>query len=312
MNNKLRLKLRDWVNFIPFLFNRATNKPPGYRCPPLPRGEYRKVGYGATSWSIGTIKQLVGCLKLGRNQGDGTKTLIPGRTLRWQRLVGFLSGLLIVVALAWHKPASAQISQAKIVEILGGNQAYIQNKPAKVNAVATLGQTVSTKQTRVNLLFNNNAGVRLGQNSALTVGSRCVRLRSGRSVVSGAQGCVGSITAVTRGTVYLMELDENEQAQVKVLQGEVALSERYNLWNPQPVLLRQGQGINISPEGVLGTVIDLSKAEIENIITGDLFKGFDIEIPGIDKLEEVLNEQFPQIEVPDVLRDNLPSIPNPF
>ncbi|MEQ9371416.1 MAG: hypothetical protein RIG63_20675 [Coleofasciculus chthonoplastes F3-SA18-01] len=253
-------------------------------------------------------------IKLAGNHGEQTKTLTPGRTLRWQSLVSFISGLLIVIALGWHNPpASAQrISQAKIVEILGGNQAYIQNKPAQVNAVATLGQTVSTKQARVNLLFNNNAGVRLGQNSALTVGSRCVRLRSGRSVVSGAQGCVGSITAVTRGTVYLMELDENEQAQVKVLQGEVALSERYNLWNPQPILLRQGQGINISPEGVLGTVIDLSKAEIEKIFTGALFEGFNIEIPGIDKLEEVLNEQFPQIEIPDVLRDNLPSIPNPF
>ncbi|WP_446398090.1 hypothetical protein [Coleofasciculus sp. E1-EBD-02] len=260
------------------------------------------------------ILSLTQRVKLGGNHGESTKTLMPGSTLRWQSLVSFISGLLIVMALGWHNPpASAQrISQAKIVEILGGNQAYIQNKPAKVNAVATLGQTVSTKQARVNLLFNNNAGVRLGQNSALTVGSRCVRLRSGRSVVSGAQGCVGSITAVTRGTVYLMELDENEQAQVKVLQGEVALSERYNLWNPQPVLLRQGQGINISPEGVLGTVIDLSKDEIEKIVTGALFEGFDIEIPGIDKLEEVLNEQFPQIEIPDVLRDNVPSIPNPF
>ncbi|MFP4121086.1 hypothetical protein [Coleofasciculus sp.] len=260
------------------------------------------------------ILSLTQRVKLGGNHGETTKTLMPGRRLRRQSLVSFISGLLIVMALGWYNPpASAQrISQAKIVEILGENQAYIQNKPAKVNAVATLGQTVSTKQARVNLLFNNNAGVRLGQNSALTVGSRCVRLRSGRSVVSGAQGCVGSITAVTRGTVYLMELDENEQAQVKVLQGEVALSERYNLWNPQPVLLRQGQGINISPEGVLGTVIDLSKAEIEEIVTGALFKGFDIQLPGIDKLEEVLNEQFPQIEVPDVLRDNLPSIPNPF
>ncbi|MEQ8384320.1 MAG: hypothetical protein RH949_18365 [Coleofasciculus sp. A1-SPW-01] len=260
------------------------------------------------------ILSLTQRVKLAGNHGETTKTLTPGRRLRWQSLVSFISGLLIVIALGWHNPpASAQrISQAKIVEILGGNQAYIQNKPAQVNAVATLGQTVSTKQARVNLLFNNNAGVRLGQNSALTVGSRCVRLRSGRSVVSGAQGCVGSITAVTRGTVYLMELDDNEQAQVKVLQGEVALSERYNLWNPQPVLLRQGQGINISPEGVLGTVIDLSKDEIEKIVTGALFEGFDIEIPGIDKLEEVLNEQFPQIEIPDVLRDNVPSIPNPF
>lgn len=260
------------------------------------------------------ILSLTQRAKLAGNHGEPTKTLMPGRRLRWQSLVSFISGLLIVMALGWYNPpASAQrISQAKIVEILGGNQAYIQNKPAKVNAVATLGQTVSTKQARVNLLFNNNAGVRLGQNSALTVGSRCVRLRSGRSVVSGAQGCVGSITAVTRGTVYLMEVDDNEQAQVKVLQGEVALSERYNLWNPQPVLLRQGQGINISPEGVLGTVIDLSKDEIEKIVTGALFEGFDIQIPGIDKLEEVLNEQFPQIEIPDVLRDNVPSIPNPF
>ena len=260
------------------------------------------------------ILGLIQGVKLAGDHGNPTKTLRLWRRWRWQGLVGFLSGLFIVVALGWHNaPASAQISQAKIVEILGGNQAYIQNRPANVNAVATLGQTVSTKQARINLLFNNNAGVRLGENSALTVGSRCVRLRSGRTVVSGAQGCVGSITAVTRGTIYLMELDENEQAQVKVLQGEVEVSERYNRLESQPVLLRQGQGINISPEGVLGTVIDLSKAEIEEIITGSLFQGFDIELPGIDKLEDILNEPLRQLDgIPDGLRDNVPSIPNPF
>lgn len=241
------------------------------------------------------------------------RTSFPLKKNVWPLVLGFVCSLCLVLVFGWrHTPAVAQISQATVVEILDGNQVFIQNQPAQVNAVASLGQTVSTRRSRANLVFNNNAGVRLGQNSALTVGSRCVQLRSGRTVVSGAQGCVGSVTAVTRGTIYLMELDEMGRAQIKVLEGEVEVSERFNNLDSEIVQLSQGQKVDISPEGILGTIAQLSEDEIQEIVSGVLFRGFNTELPGINKLKDVLNNQFPKIELPDVLQRGIPSVPNLF
>ncbi|HAX89943.1 MAG TPA: hypothetical protein DCY91_27815 [Cyanobacteria bacterium UBA11370] len=235
-----------------------------------------------------------------------------GRKNGWQLLLSFVCGLCLVWAFGWqHTPAMAQITQARIAEILDGNQVYIQNQPARVNAVAGVGKTVSTKQSRANLLFNNNAGVRLGQNSALTVGSQCVQLRGGRTIVSGTRGCVGSVTAVTRGTVYVMEMDENGQAQIKLLEGEIELS---NQQNPdiEPVLLSPGEKIDISSNGILGTILELSQAEVEDILNGNLFEGFEEELPGMDKLREVLKDKFPNISLPSIPLVEPPIIRPPF
>ncbi|HBB34508.1 MAG TPA: hypothetical protein DDZ80_26655 [Cyanobacteria bacterium UBA8803] len=236
------------------------------------------------------------------------RLLLPSRKKFWQLVLGFISGLCLVLVCGWQQlPVVAQITQATITEILDGNQVFIQNKPVRVNAVARLGQTISTKQSRANLVFSNRAGVRLGQNSALTIGSRCVQLQSGRTVVSGTRGCVGSITAVTRGTIYLMEKDENNQAQIKLLEGEIEVTPQDRL-EPEPVLLRPGQKIDIGPDGALGAVEQLSQDEVKDILNGVLFEGFDVELPGMNKLKDALNDLFPDIELPGILRPRLPRI----
>lgn len=227
-------------------------------------------------------------------------------------MLSFICGLCLVLAFGWqHTPAMAQITQARIAEILDGNQVYIQNQPARVNSVAGVGKTVSTKQSRANLLFNNNAGVRLGQNSALTVGSQCVQLRGGRTIVSGTRGCVGSVTAVTRGTVYVMEMDEKGQAQIKLLEGEIELTNEQNP-NIEPVLLSPGEKIDIAANGILGTILELSQAEVEDILNGNLFEGFQEELPGMDKLREVLKQKFPNISLPGIPTVEPPRIRPPF
>lgn len=224
-------------------------------------------------------------------------------------LLGFVCGLCLILVLGWQQtPAVAQITQAKIVEILDGNQVYIQNRIAGVNAVASVGKTVSTKQARTNILFNNNAGVRLGQNSALTVGSQCVQLRGGTVVVSGTRGCLGSITAVTRGTVYLIEMHKDGHSDIALLEGEIELTkeDRQNL---EPVVLNPGEKIEINAEGILGTVEQLSQSEVEDILKGSLFNGFQVELPGMDQLRAALQDKFPDISLPSI--PNIPEVNPP-
>jgi len=171
-------------------------------------------------------------------------------------------------------PALGQaIKQAKIIEILDSDQVFIQNAKARKNAIARLGQQVRTGQARAGLNFNNRATVRLGRNSSLIVGSQCVRLNSGRIAISGTRGCIGSVVAVTRGTIYTLEVMETGQGQVIVLEGEIELS---NLEIPDtpPVVVRPAQKVAIGPNGEIGTVEPLSLQELENIRKGQLFEGY--------------------------------------
>ncbi|MEQ9485834.1 hypothetical protein [Coleofasciculus sp. F4-SAH-05] len=197
-------------------------------------------------------------------------------------LLRFVSSLCLILVFGLQQtPAVAQVTQAKVVEILGGNHVYIQNQPVQINAIATLGQTITTKQARVNLQFNNDAGVRLGQNSAITVGSRCARVRNGKALVYGIQGCVNSIVATTRGTVYLMELNEMGQGQIKVISGAIELRKRYSFLSSESVGVNRGEKIDIHSDGDLAESRCFSREEIEQIIQGELFEGFQTEISGL-------------------------------
>ena len=60
--NKKKLRptetlLRETLVILAPLFNHATNTPPATAVPPRHRGDYRGVGYGATSWRIGISDQ---------------------------------------------------------------------------------------------------------------------------------------------------------------------------------------------------------------------------------------------------------------
>ncbi|MDX2253906.1 MAG: FecR family protein [Pseudanabaenaceae cyanobacterium bins.39] len=127
-------------------------------------------------------------------------------------------------------PASAQSTQAKVQEILDGNQVFIQNKRANINDVATQRQQVRTGASRASLQFNTGAVARLSSNSVLNIG-QCARLRRGTILINGAvNACSASITTGVRGTTYLLEVDESGNQQVKVLEGEVIVKR-----NAQPI-----------------------------------------------------------------------------
>ncbi|HAG84075.1 MAG TPA: hypothetical protein DCL61_23710 [Cyanobacteria bacterium UBA12227] len=201
----------------------------------------------------------------------------------------FLVSLFLVVAISLSNlPSIAQqVTRATIIEILDSDQVFIQNTKAKKNDVAQLEQQVRTAQARAGLQFNNNAAIRLGRNSSVIVGSQCVQLRGGQAVIAGGvRGCIGSVIAITRGTIYTLEVDDQGEGKIQVLEGEVEISD---LENPDFQLLRlsAGQRVVISPSGQVGAITPMSEAEVEATLTGQLFQGFEIPIPGNDQLPDV-------------------------
>ncbi len=139
-----------------------------------------------------------------------------------KRLALFFTGLCIfALAAPQLAPASAQSTQATVQEILDGNQVFIQNQRASLNAVAKQEQQVRTGNSRTALLFNTGAVARLSANSVLKIG-QCARLKRGTILINGAvNACSSGITTGVRGTTYLLEVDELGNQQVKVLEGEV-------------------------------------------------------------------------------------------
>jgi hypothetical protein len=145
---------------------------------------------------------------------------LPAPLSRFLKLI-----LLFAIGLCLSSiPLYAQtVNEAKIKEIIDGNQVFIQNQQAKVNDVAKQRQRVRTGDARAELVFNTGVTARLAKNSLLTVG-QCARLQQGTLLVNGAiNGCTASIVAAVRGTTYVLEVDESGKQEVKVLEGEVAV-----------------------------------------------------------------------------------------
>ena len=96
---------------------------------------------------------------------------------------------------------------ATVQEILDGNQLYIDQKQAKVNARASAPQLVSTKDSRGQLLFSGGAAGRLNRFSLLKLGSSCFLMEKGQILVSGKQnGCTRSARMDSR-TAELLQGD---------------------------------------------------------------------------------------------------------
>ena len=149
-----------------------------------------------------------------------------------QKRLTFFGVSLCLVSLSTLSisPASAQVTQAKVQEILDGNQVFIQNKRAALNDVARQRQQVRTGNSRASLVFNTGAVARLSANSVLQIG-QCAQLRRGTILINGAvNACSSSITAGVRGTTYLLEVDESGNQQITVLEGEVSVKR-----NSQPL-----------------------------------------------------------------------------
>lgn len=243
---------------------------------------------------------------------------------RWQKqrlrllLSGFLLSFCLIILGTWLHPAQAQINQATVTEVLDGNQVFIQGRQARVNSTAGSGQQVSTGSSRAGLRFNNGAAGRLRPNTSLVIG-QCIQIQQGGIVASGpTNACAGSVRAATRGTTFLMEVDEDGNFGCKVLEGSVAMTSIDPQYPDQSsheseLILEEGKKVSISKEGEIGQPEAITLEEIQSILTGGLFAGFTDQLPGGGNLQRALQELFPGIPLPNLGLPNLgiPSLPIP-
>lgn len=267
--------------------------------------------------------------------------IIGGRRF-WRIGLCLLSGLCLTIAIATVRlPAIAQITQAEITEILDGTEVTIDSQPAKINDIARFGQQVRTGNSRVGLVFDNGAAVRLGPNSSLKIGE-CLELQQGQGVFGGpAEGCTSAVVAGVQGTIYILEQEQQSQQEsdreseqgikvidiqqeiekkieseieseiepeigsegikqrIKVIEGEVALSQRDKPEVSEAVSIKQGEKVAIVNDRV-GEVERLQPWEFGDILTGILFKGFIGQLPGQEKLQGVCKDLFPTFVCPNV------------
>jgi hypothetical protein len=202
----------------------------------------------------------------------------------------FLCGLAGAIALTFSPVQAQQVTQATVVEILDSDQVYIQNRKAETNSQVQRGEQVRTGSARVGLRLNNNAGIRLGHNSSLILGDRCVQINRGQVLIGGpARGCIGSVVAVTRGTLYLMEQNEHNLGRVTVLEGAISISNPDDPSRP-PLIVRERESVTIIPQGILGAIEKLSVQQFDNLVQqlDNLLQDFRVPIPGLDAFNALL------------------------
>jgi len=150
--------------------------------------------------------------------------IVSHRIRLWRLSLGFLAALVLALGFGGaQSPAPAMISTAIIQEILDSDEVFIETEKAEVEAVANFQQTISTEAARAGLLFSNGAAGRLAPNSKVTIG-QCIELEQGSILAVGpANGCASGFEIGVEGTVYVLEIDAQGSAQVKVLEGSVVV-----------------------------------------------------------------------------------------
>jgi len=135
--------------------------------------------------------------------------------------------------------------QAQIKNIIQGNEVFINKNPARINQVATSGQTVSTGNSRTELLFDRTAIGFLGQSSAITLGSSCYRLQSGKVLINGGQAaCFGSKVLGIRGTTYVLSALSDDTYTLSVLHGEAVIGSEGEIPNQDINILATYPSVN--------------------------------------------------------------------
>jgi hypothetical protein len=120
-------------------------------------------------------------------------------------------------------PAPVKAAEAATVrEILDGNQLFIDARQAKVNQTALTPQEITTQNSRGQLEFRSGAAARINRFTQLRLGKSCFLLAKGQVLVSGKQsGCTKSLRLSSRGTNYLISLNDDGTVDVIVLEGTV-------------------------------------------------------------------------------------------
>ncbi|MEA5472355.1 hypothetical protein [Spirulina sp. 06S082] len=238
-----------------------------------------------------------------------------------QIMGGILASFGIIIYSALRPiPAIAQINQAIVQEIVKSdenaeeNGVFIDEDLAEVDAIALLKQKIVTQAASTSLLFSNGAMGRLGPQSSVIVG-QCIEVQQGLLLASGpANGCTATFEIGVEGTVYVMEVNAAGETQIKVLEGELKVKltkeeSETTEETPQEIAIKAGEKIAITPSGLFGQVAELLQSDVENILNGALFKGFNSPLLGTSALQESLENLYPDIDIPRLPRFGIPTTP---
>jgi hypothetical protein len=193
-------------------------------------------------------------------------------------------------ALAGPKP------DARVQEILDGNELYIDQKQAKVNQLAYKPELISTKQSRGSIAFSTGAQARINRNSQLRLGSGCARLTQGQMLVSGKQNtCVGSVKMSVRGTHYIVEVLEDGTTEVAVLDGQMTFSpgDTATKLRPDSREFAEREVLRFGPDGQLLSRRCMVAADYRRYFGSDLIQGFFFPLPMVRNLVSTLGLAVP-------------------
>ena len=222
----------------------------------------------------------------------------------------------VQIAALWLGVAhQAQAAETAVVqEILDGKELYIDQRQARVKDKANSPQQLSTRDSRGQILFNGGAVGRLNRFSQLRLGSSCFLVDRGQVLVSGKQnGCTRSARLSVRGTNYVVEVNESGESEISVLEGSVEVE---TLRDGEPTgapksILEAGQRLRLSPLGLVLSLLKLEAGDYERILSGPLFRDYQLPLPGLDALRAHLESRFPGLNLLPLPSLPLPSLPTP-
>jgi hypothetical protein len=201
-------------------------------------------------------------------------------------LLGLLSsGLHPLAATAGARP------DARVQEILDGNELFIDQKQARVNQLAYRPEVITTRNSRGSLALSNGAQARISKNSQLRLGADCARLQKGQMLVSGKQDtCVGSIRMSVRGTHYIVEVLEDETTEVAVLDGMMTFSPSLGESGKPSVvpLAANREVLRFAADGQLQGRRCLVSSDYQRYLGGNLLQGFFFPLPKVQALASML------------------------
>ena len=80
--------------------------------------------------------------------------------------------------------------------------------------------------------------------------------------------------------------------------------------NKKQVVLKAGEKVSISATGTLGLVEKLTQGDFTSLLTGNLFNGFTVQLPGMAKIQASFQQLFPGVPFPVRLpRLTIPRLP---
>ena len=225
----------------------------------------------------------------------------------------WLLALLVLMAL----PARAA-ETATVQEILDGNQLFIDRKQAREQDKAKAPQQLSTGDSRGQIGFNSGAVGRMNRFSEMKLGQGCFLLEKGQVLISGRQaGCTRSARLSPRGTNYVLEVNDNGEADIAVLEGTVEVEPAQDgIPTGQPATtVSSGQRLRLSAKGVVLALLGLTVGDYNSILGGPLFQGFRLPLPAYGSLESYIRSQLPGVNLPSLpvsvpATPSLPSIPS--